>query len=532
MASFSKVVSNKVQGLGDYARILLHAPQFHWVFAVYQTVVGGCRSALRAGLYRVAVSLSIPWPAACIWHIGKLAERLSNNIESNAYNAAYAAKLDAEASFRLDALEHFAPNMQATAELRAAFALWAGRTREWLATQYKIFEIQENRARLADAGNQNIRILEPYFHILIGIGSTVHLDAYIKAGILGLRPPSRTVVLHEPWLRRYAVNPCMLDYWRKFIDIVEDPAELQSLRPMRKSLAFNVTGPIQCGAKIIPWGHSAAVYVQERWDSQMRNPLLCLTVEHRGRGMEALKTIGLPEDAWFVALHVREGKFGTHRMAEPYRDADPTTYSEAITAITSRGGWVVRLGDSSMSSLPKMNRLFDYAKSELKSDWMDVFLCAAARFMIGCSSGPATVSRAFGIPIAMTNYLPSAALYLSKHDVFLPKMLRRRASGSMVSFEQQMSLPLSACVSDGMFANLYGVEVISNSAQEIQELVEEMMDKLDGRPGKNAEDDNLQKRFKRMTAERETLPGLPGFELQCSLGHKFLSRYQSLLPTI
>lgn len=194
---------------------------------------------------------------ACIWHIGKLAERLSNNIESNAYNAAYAAKLDAEASFRLDALEHFAPNMQATAELRAAFALWAGRTREWLATQYKIFEIQENRARLADAGNQNIRILEPHFHILIGIGSTVHLDAYIKAGILGLRPPSRTVVLHEPWLRRYAVNPCMLDYWRKFIDIVEDPAELQSLRPMRKSLAFNVTGPIQCGAKIIPWGHSA-----------------------------------------------------------------------------------------------------------------------------------------------------------------------------------------------------------------------------------------------------------------------------------
>lgn len=530
LASSSKVVSIKAQGLGNYARILLHAPRFHRVFAIYQKVVGGCRSALRAGAYRGAVGLSAPWPAAIIWHIGKMAERLSNNIESKHYDAVYAAKLDAEAVRQLNLLEHFSPNLQAAAELRSAFALWAGRTGEWLAMQCKIFEIQENRARWDGAAKRNLRILEPHFHILIGIGSSVHLDAYIKAGILGLRPPSRTVILHEPWLKRYAVNPCMLDYWRKYIDLVEDPAELHSLRPMRKSLGFNVAGPMQCGTKTIPWGHSAAVYVQERWDSQMRPPLLCLTDEHRMRGMKALKTIGMPEDAWFAALHVREGKFGTHRIAEPYRDADSSTYIEAITAITSRGGWVVRLGDSSMSPLPKMSNLFDYAKSELKSDWMDVFLCAAARFMIGCSSGPATISRAFGVPIALANYLPTGTLYLSKQDLFLPKLLRRRADGSLLLFEQQMSPPLSTCVSDGMFGNLYGTAIISNTAQEIQELVEEMLDKLDGVPSKSTDDENLQKRFKSLTAECGTLPGLPDYELQCSIGSKFLRRHIDLLP--
>jgi putative glycosyltransferase (TIGR04372 family) len=530
VAFYNRVVSIQAQGLGNYARILLHAPRFHRVFAIYQMVVGGCRSALRAGAYRLAVGLSVPWPAAIIWHLGKLAERLSKNIESDDYDAVYAAKLDAEAVRQLNLLEQFSPDLQAAVELRSLFALWAGRTGEWLATQYKIFEVQENRARLAGAGNQNIRILEPHFHILIGIGSTVHLDAYVKAGILGLRPPSRTVILHEPWLKRYAVNPCMLDYWRKYIDLVEDPAELQSLRPMRKSLGFNVAGPMQCGTKTIPWGHSAAVYVQERWDSQMRPPLLRLTDEHRMRGKEALKTIGLPEDAWFAALHVREGKFGAHRMAEPYRDADPSTYIEAITAITSRGGWVVRLGDSSMSPLPKMSNLFDYAKSELKSDWMDVFLCAAARFMIGCSSGPATVSRAFGVPIALVNYLPAGTLYLSRQDLFLPKLLRRRADGSLLLFEQQMSPPLSTCTSDGMFANIYGIEIISNTAQEIQDLVEEMLDKLDGVPSNSTEDEILQKRFKSMTAQCGTLPGLPGYELQGSIGSKFLRRHIDLLP--
>ena len=519
----------QTQGLVNYARVLLHDPRFSGVFAIYQIVVGGCRSALRAGLYSMAIRLSLPWPAAYIWHIGKLAVRQINNIESSNYDVAYAEKLDAEAMRQLDWLENFAPNLQPTAELRSGFAIRAGRTAEWLSTQYKIFEIQENRARLGNTGNQNIRILEPHFHILIGIGSTVHLDAYIKAGILGLRPPSRTVILHEPWLRRYVANPCLLDYWRNYIEIVEDPAELRTLRPLRKSLAFNVTGPMQCGHVAIPWGHSAAVYVQEQWDNQRRPPLLRLTNEHYMRGMKALKTIGVQKDAWFATLHVREGKFGEHRVGEPFRDSDPKTYLNALAAITNRGGWVFRLGDSSMSPLPKMPNVFDYANSKLKCDWMDVFLLAAARFMIGTSSGPATVSRAFGVPIAMTNFLPSAALYLSMRDLFLPKLLRRRVGGNIVPFEQQMSLPLSACASDGMLSNLYGIEIISNTSQEIRELIEEMVCKLEGRNSNTPDDDNLQKQFKSMTAKRETLPGLPGFELQCSIGRDFLRRHAKLL---
>jgi len=525
-------MSNKSQGLLLYARILLHDPRFHRVFAVYQYVVGSCRSALRTGLYSLAVSLSIPWAAAYLWDVGKLVDKLSVNIESDNYDALFGAKLHAEVVSKLDLLERFAPNLKQAIELRGTIALLSGRTAEWLAIQYQVFKLQENQARLASVGYPNTRILEPYFHILIGIGSTVHLDAYIKAGILGVRPPSRTVILHEPWLRRYAVNPCMLDYWRKYIEIVEDPAELRKLRPLRTSLGFNVAGPMQCGNKTIPWGHSAAVYVQEQWDRQARPPLLHLTNEHRMRGMQVLKSIGLQENAWFAVLHVREGKFGEHRMVEPYRDADPTTYFEAITAITNRGGWVIRIGDASMTPLPRMDNVWDYATSNLKCDWMDVFLCAAARFMIGTSSGPATISRAFGVPISMTNYLPSATLYLAMRDLFLPKLLREKANGNMVSFERQMSLPLSACVSDGMYKNLYRIETIPNTPQEIRELVEQMMDTIDGKTDSTAEDASLQKRFKLMTAERETLPGLSGFELQCNIGRQFLERHQSLLPII
>ncbi len=113
-----KLVIKQTQRLGDYARMLLHDPRIPGVFAFYQTVVGGGRNALRTCLYRLAISLSVPWPAAYTWYIETLAVRASTNIESNDYDAAYAAKLDAAAIQQLDRLEQFAPNLQSTAELR------------------------------------------------------------------------------------------------------------------------------------------------------------------------------------------------------------------------------------------------------------------------------------------------------------------------------------------------------------------------------------------------------------------------------
>ncbi len=160
---------------------------------------------------------------------------------------------------------------------------------------------------------------------------------------------------------------------------------------------------------------------------------------------------------------------------------------------------------------------------------MDVFLCASARFMIGTSSGPSTISRAFGVPIAMTNYLQASTIYLSTHDLFLPRLLRRRTDGILISFSQQMSLPYSACFSDGMYTNLYGVDVIPNTAVEIRELVEEAMDSLGGTLEYSPEDQKLQRRFYTLTEECGTLLGLPAIGLQCRIGRDFLMRHQNLL---
>ena len=64
---------------------------------------------------------------------------------------------------------------------------------------------------------------------------------------------------------------------------------------------------------------------------------------------------------------------------------------------------------------------------------MDIFLCASAKFMLGTSSGMSAISYIFGIPLAMTNYLPTAATYLSKRDLFLPRLMQRKDDGKMLN---------------------------------------------------------------------------------------------------
>ena len=79
------------------------------------------------------------------------------------------------------------------------------------------------------------------------------------------------------------------------------------------------------------------------------------------------------ENDWFVTCHVREPFY---KDRDDYRDSDISSFFLAFKEIVANGGWVIRMGDKSMSPIPKMNNVIDYATSEHKSDWMDIFLCA------------------------------------------------------------------------------------------------------------------------------------------------------------
>jgi putative glycosyltransferase (TIGR04372 family) len=110
-----------------------------------------------------------------------------------------------------------------------------------------------------------------------------------------------------------------------------------------------------------------------------------------------LSILGLPDDAWFVGLHVRQD----YRMRE--RDSDISTYIESIKFITSEGGWVIRIGDSRQQPLPYLPNVINLIdESETMANLHD-YVLAKCRFFMGNSSGPVCFPLLFGIPTLISN---------------------------------------------------------------------------------------------------------------------------------
>ena len=404
----------------------------------------------------------------------------------------------------------------------ALAALTTGNYEDWKNLRLNLLEKQKI---ISNKKNFNFQVIEPG-HIVFTIGNTLTLDAWIKSQFLGFGKKIRTVLPLPPQYKNKIVNRSMLEYYKPFIDIIEDPKEARYYYSNLKYTQVWHNVRIPCGDKFKPYfSHSSAVYVQSVWDSQNRKPLFNLKESHRINGREILKKMGIPEDAWFVTCHVREPHF-KHR--EDFRDSDILTYFEAFKEITDRGGWVIRIGDQSMSPLPKMNRVIDYATSEFKSDWMDIFLLADAKFILGCSSGPTTVAYAFGTPIAMTNNLPTAGTYLSKRDLFMPRLMQRIDNGKMISLVDSMTIPYSLGFSDSVYENILKVKTIPNTSIEIKNLTIEMLERLDGSIKYTSVDEDLQSEFKKKTAAKEVMIGFPGFPIQCRLGNHFLKNYYNI----
>lgn len=65
--------------------------------------------------------------------------------------------------------------------------------------------------------------------------------------------------------------------------------------------------------------------------------------------------------------------------------------------------------DGSMTPLPAMDRVVDYAHHPERSPELDLFLAARCRFFIGTSSGLALVATVFSRPVLYTNLHPPSA---------------------------------------------------------------------------------------------------------------------------
>lgn len=367
----------------------------------------------------------------------------------------------------------------------------------------------------------NIRFLYPYpLTLLTRIGHLcIEIDCFIKEGILNLRPQFVGVIL-APGGK--VANNHLMTYWRqyegKYITIIKSPTACVLL----KALANNrITG-----YSLVPYvcvTDKSASYVDIVEKYQGFPPLISLSKSDYKFGYSVLQKLGMPQDAYFVCVHCREDGYvsGENQL---YRNGDIMSFIPAIKYITENGGWVIRMGDSTMKHLPPMDHVIDYAHSDEKSEQMDIFLCASCKFFLGCSSGLVSVAHIFGVPVVSVNSAPMSMLVgYRPDDISIPKLIWSDKEHRLLTFKEVFNSDISNFRFDNLYADA-NVNVVDNTQEDIRAITIEMLAHLEGEITYSEEDEKLQISYKSMMN-----PSHYSFGTISRIGRDFLRKYKHLL---
>ena len=209
-----------------------------------------------------------------------------------------------------------------------------------------------------------------------------------------------------------------------------------------------------------------------------------LTVQGRfaQRGETLLRDLGLSASDWFVCLHARESSFLGDDSRE-WMNEDITNYLLAIEYITDLGGHVIRMGDQSMKRLPPMTHVIDYAHSEYRSGFADLYLCSRARFFIGCISGLHVVAQLFNTPLLNVNMYPISCMDISARTLIIFKRVYDEKKRRYIHLRELVEDPTSYHrLTDGEYRD-GGLRIVENTPTEILSAVQEMLRLLSEDPG-------------------------------------------------
>ncbi|MDD5679110.1 MAG: TIGR04372 family glycosyltransferase [Kiritimatiellae bacterium] len=341
-------------------------------------------------------------------------------------------------------------------------------------------------------------------------------DCYLKEGRLGLHP-NYVVIMLAP--ANIVANRCLVEYWRRYIRIVTSPTLCFLLYPLSQQMMLK----LDIERYIMDCSKTARIFeINNKWAG--KPPLLSLREYDQKRGRQCLQNIGLPEGAWFVCVHCRQPGNRPQDKDHAHCDVDIYTYILAMEAIAIRGGWCVLMGDAIAKPLPPMPKVIYYANLDVKSDWMDVFLCASCRFLLGSNSGLMILPAIFGIPCIKANLIPLSDLPIRDADIGIPKLLWSCSGHRYLTFKEGLDYPLGNAALAYSYTRA-GIRIIDNSPDDIRDVTIEMLDRTEGRMTYTPDDESLQRRFKSLLK-----PGHYGYGASSRIGRDFLRKYISLLP--
>lgn len=234
--------------------------------------------------------------------------------------------------------------------------------------------------------------------------------------------------------------------------------------------------------QLVPW--RAEQYFDSSGLLDSLPPPLSFTPEELKRGRKFLESCGLGDSDRFVCLSARDAGYDSlarsSRFAQEnsHRNTKIEDFALATTYLTEEGYYVFRMGSSVQHPMHhSSNKCIDYANL-YRNDFLDIFLCAHCHFYLGDGGGLVNVARLFKRPVALVNWLP-VGLVNTAHsdDLIIHKRLMK--NGKALSLAEQVSSSYANLIELSSY-EAHDLKIIDNSAEEIQELAQQMREMQDG----------------------------------------------------
>lgn len=221
----------------------------------------------------------------------------------------------------------------------------------------------------------------------------------------------------------------------------------------------------------------------------LSEPQVRFTPEELERGARFLReALGMGPGDWYVCVYARDGAYYAETPQSPnwFRNSDIATFLPAVDEILARGGRVVRVGERVGKRLDHPGPEFlDYSNSPWRDPFLDIYLLAHCRFLLGTPSGLCHVAQAFRRPELMVNSINMCTITSSR--LYIPKIVRDVSTGHPLPYARFLER-LYGYGDIGLFLenglnqrDLLGVFYEDNTPEDIRAATVEMFDRLEGR---------------------------------------------------
>ena len=236
-------------------------------------------------------------------------------------------------------------------------------------------------------------------------------------------------------------------------------------------------------------------------------PHISFTIDEELNGERILKKMRINKKNSFVCLIGRDSKYlNTLDSKKDYsyhdhRNVSIKNYMLAAQRLTQLGYYVIRMGKEVESKFESTNpMIIDYANSEFRSEFMDIYLGAKCSFCITSGTGWDNVPGVlFRKPCLYTNHVPLSIIFTwsSKHMNITKRHFNQNSGEEMSFFEifNHLEFKDNQVFIDATDFKKKMIRLEENTPNEILEALEEFIHIIINKNYHSKEDKLLQDKF-------------------------------------